>query len=708
MTGGGLRGAATGLGLVLALGALARSGLEPLRVWWLSMLVLGAAPLALAVGGPWLRPVLAGSALFVGASAQLALTDPLWFQRIEIAVDWRWHQLLVAAIGVQLGVTLWVWARRAPGIAVSDVVRAFGGARVVGLVAGILALSAPLMDKLDRPSLFFQQVALASAFFLLNAANVLALARSLPASGWRELEAWTRSRGLPTVRRALVPCLALWVGGASAALCLFAFERVPHVPDEVAYVFQAKLLGLGEIRLAAPPPAVLAAVDYDFVHAFEGRWFSIFPPGWPAFLAVGVALGAGWLVNPLLAAACVPLAHRVFLGLTDRRTADVGITLMAVSPWWLGTSASLMAHTTTLFLMLAAWVLLLAAIERRRWALALAAGGLMGLVFDTRPLDGVVVGTLTGLWCLMAPRPRPLGAVVGYGLGCILTGALLFPWHAALTGNPLKTPIHNYFDQVHYEGSNRFGFAEDIGPRELWGGIDLYHGHGPLEALVHTHQNLHTLNVELLGFGVGSLALVGIHLLWGRKTRVDLAMALLALSIITVYGFYWFSGGFYVGPRYWFMVFLPLVFLSARGALTLVERLRSVPGLVAPELRVGLPLVVLCAFAMVSFTSWRGVAKYHDFRGFHDDYRQLLAVHDLSGALIFVRDTSVGDYGSAHVFNSPRLAETGPLFVRDLGEENNRRVAAAFPGRSIYFAVGRSPEAAAHLVAGPMTSAELP
>ena len=60
--------------------------------------------------------------------------------------------------------------------------------------------------------------------------------------------------------------------------------------------------------------------------------FSIFPPGWPAFLAVGVALGAGWLVNPLLAAACVPLAHRVFLGLADRRTADVGVTLMAVSP----------------------------------------------------------------------------------------------------------------------------------------------------------------------------------------------------------------------------------------------------------------------------------------------------------------------------------------------------------------------------------------
>jgi hypothetical protein len=34
--------------------------------------------------------------------------------------------------------------------------------------------------------------------------------------------------------------------------------------------------------------------------SLAGRWCSLCPPGWPAILAVGVLLGAPWLVDPLL------------------------------------------------------------------------------------------------------------------------------------------------------------------------------------------------------------------------------------------------------------------------------------------------------------------------------------------------------------------------------------------------------------------------
>ena len=120
-------------------------------------------------------------------------------------------------------------------------------------------------------------------------------------------------------------------------------------------------------------------------------------------LSLGVLVDLEWLVNPAMAAASIPLAHTLLRRELDRATANAVILLMAVSPWFLAMSASFMSHTATLALWLAACLLLSKArVARAAQAMlfALSSGLLMGLLFLARPMDGVVVGTLTGLWSL--------------------------------------------------------------------------------------------------------------------------------------------------------------------------------------------------------------------------------------------------------------------------------------------------------------------
>ncbi|MGB3148917.1 MAG: glycosyltransferase family 39 protein, partial [Paracoccaceae bacterium] len=210
-------------------------------------------------------------------------------------------------------------------------------------------------------------------------------------------------------------------------------------------------------------------------------------PGWPAALALGVLVGMPWLVNPALAAACVLLAHAIAKRLANRDLADVVALLMGSSPWLLAMAASYMTHTLTLALMLFAWWLLLRAAEevRARGLHFLLAGLAMGWIFTTRPLDGLVIGGLTGLWLLFSRKGGVVRAAL-YGLGCLGTGSLVLAYNTVIAGSPLRQPLGLYIDAHWGVGANAFGFGDKIGPPGGWGMLDLWPGHSVTEALINT------------------------------------------------------------------------------------------------------------------------------------------------------------------------------------------------------------------------------
>jgi hypothetical protein len=88
---------------------------------------------------------------------------------------------------------------------------------------------------------------------------------------------------------------ALWVTVLAAVLSLTAYQRHPHVADEVGYLYHARYFAEGVLTMPTPP--VPEAFDIDLMHYEEDRWYSPVPPAWPAMLALGALLGAPWLVN---------------------------------------------------------------------------------------------------------------------------------------------------------------------------------------------------------------------------------------------------------------------------------------------------------------------------------------------------------------------------------------------------------------------------
>jgi hypothetical protein len=75
-----------------------------------------------------------------------------------------------------------------------------------------------------------------------------------------------------------------------------AFDQMPRLPDEVAYLFQAKMYAAASF-MSLHPSALAGALAHTDQHP-NGKWYSTLPPGWPVVLAGGVAIGAPFIVNP--------------------------------------------------------------------------------------------------------------------------------------------------------------------------------------------------------------------------------------------------------------------------------------------------------------------------------------------------------------------------------------------------------------------------
>src|SRR3990170_6574073 len=144
--------------------------------------------------------------------------------------------------------------------------------------------------------------------------------------------------------------LALLTTAVSLWIAVDIFETIPHVEDEFAYLWQGEVMAGG--RIALPSPAEPESFLVPFVVDHVGLRFGKYPPGWPAALAVGVAAGAPYVVNPLLAGLAVWLTYRLGQRLAGDLAGLLAAVLTATSPMLLMLSGSLMPHMLSLILTL--------------------------------------------------------------------------------------------------------------------------------------------------------------------------------------------------------------------------------------------------------------------------------------------------------------------------------------------------------------------
>jgi hypothetical protein len=499
--------------------------------------------------------------------------------------------------------------------------------------------------------------------------------------------------------------LALGTVLIAAWVSTTVFDRLPHVEDEVAFVFQAQTLAGGEI--VAEPPAQPEFFRVPFVIVRDDMWFGKYPPGYPLVLAVGVLAGAPWLVNPILAGVAVLLVFTIGRRLYDASTGLVAAALLAISPFLMLQAGSQMSHVAALVWTLLALLAFEAVVRRGAAWPAVGSGAALGMLALTRSLTAAGIGLPLGIWLLtrIIHDRRNLRPAVYVVAGALPFVAALLAYNQLTTGSPFRTGYELWWSW------DRIGFGEGVS-RD--GNYTLY------EAWDNMKSNAGDLSMYLYGWPLrlSPLPAIAAAALAIRRTvgwwrdplrrpfrrdrwtnHWDLLLAGTVVSLIGVHIVYWTDGQMY-GPRYYFEIIGPLALLSARAfvalAAYLANRLRR-RGLSWPTAQATGSLAILLVVTLLSLHSARNFSQarfdeFHDWYGINRDGLDTVESAGLHNAIVFVTVRSWSEYAPFFLESAPDL-DGDVIYAIDRGPDADRRLLADFPGREVYvFADGRLKE----------------
>lgn len=560
----------------------------------------------------------------------------------------------------------------------------------IALLAILVALSAAAVT----PDVYVYSTSLAigAVVQLVSIANVILLAWSVPDDSMSNLRDWInrflegneREQVIRLDRFSLIAALSVVL--LTASLSYFVYQAHPHVPDETQYIFQANYMAAGQLTVAAP--AVPEAFSMYMVPFRDNRWPGIFPPGWPALLAVGTLLGLSWLVNPLLAGLCTLLAYIFFQQIYSRRFARMAVLLLCCSPWMLFMGMSYMSHVSTLVFALAAAVLLMRGIRTEKTIYSLGAGLAIGAVFLIRPLDGAIVLFILGIGGFFGNRtwkPRII-ASAGLIIGTAISASIVFPYNKLVTGSALLSPSDAYYDAYVGPKVMALGFGPERGMH--WP-LDAFPGHSPIEAAVNAALNVFQLNTELFGWGTGSLIIVAFLFVSGRWSRKDFwAWGSIAV-IVGAYSLFWYHGGPDFGARYWFLSIIPLIAITVKGLDLLGVLINGFNGDGSRHsARVILAAGVLCIMSLTAYLPWRASDKYFAYLGAQPGILRLSREHNFGKSLVLVRGGEHPDYQSAWIYNPLDFEGDAPIFAQEKDPETRSKLLRVYSDRRVWMVDG--------------------
>lgn len=364
---------------------------------------------------------------------------------------------------------------------------------------------------------------------------------------------------------------ALMIGLAALALIgglLFAWyvvERIPHIEDEAAYLFQAGVFARG--KLWAPFPADLSPYFTPFVVQVGGHWIGKYPIGWPLILALGMLFGAKWVVNPVLGALLVAVIYALGRDLFDRQIGVMAGMLTLTSPFFLISSSNFMSHAAG-----ALWAALIAygflrvdrAHEQGRtdagWAALI--GFSAGMLAITRPLTvfGIILPFAVVIVLKWLREPRTLNVLIRQYWLVILIGAIVLGIQAAYLYLATGSPTTNLYLIVWPYDRVGFGPGHGVLPG----------GHTLIQGLSTTAQDLACWASILLGLPYLSWIPVALGVYFAARELPSSErfwvwlMPTSFLSLVAIYVAYWVGAEAY-GPRYYYEVHALLMVLAAVG-----------------------------------------------------------------------------------------------------------------------------------------------
>jgi hypothetical protein len=498
---------------------------------------------------------------------------------------------------------------------------------------------------------------------------------------------------------------SLWVISLASLLACFSYERHPHLADEVGYLYHARYFAAGMLTMPAPP--VPEAFNIDLMNYEKDKWYSPVPPGWPAMLSAGVILGVPWLINPLLAGINVILTYIFLREPYDRRSARMAVLLLCVSPWYVFMAMNFLTHTFTLTGALAAAVAVARARKTGKAIWGWVAGIAVGIGSLIRPLDGLIVAGLLGLWAigLGGRRLRAL-SIVGLVLGAVVTGALQLPYNAMLTGHPTVFPLNAYLDKYYGPNRNAFGFGPERG---LGWAIDAYPGHSPTESVINANLNISSVNAELFGWSTGCMVFMALILFSRAMRNSDYLMLAVIAAVVGTYSLYWFSGGPDFGARYWYLAIVPCIALTVSGIRFLENAFHGTAvNSTANGTRVLVAVLSICILTIVNYFPWRAIDKYFHYLRMRPDIRYMAKEHRFGRSLVLIRGERYPAYASAAIYNPVDLNADVPVYAWDQNPAVRANVIKAYSDRPVWLVDGPTvTRDGFKVIAGPVSPAQL-
>ncbi|HEX8733593.1 MAG TPA: hypothetical protein VF725_16195 [Ktedonobacterales bacterium] len=524
-------------------------------------------------------------------------------------------------------------------------------------------------------------------------ADVVAGGRGWLVGRWRALTAAIHPIGLLGLAASFP--YVVWIA-------LAQYHAQPHIYDAAAYLFGAKTFAAGRLWAPAPPASVAQFFNGPFMVMSAGKWFNQYPPGASLTLAVGVALGAPWLVEPLLGTLALLgvglVAHRLY---GDRRVATLAVLLGAASPFYSYLAASYLSHTIALCYLVWGWWALLRCLADARAHCAPLYAALAGLLWllaaltrDTSAIFIVVAGG-GALWLgwrrgwlagwrrdWRGPLLCGLALYVAALLGVIVSAA----YNGALTGDSAVTP------RQLFSPGDRYGFGQGVG---------FYGQHTLAAGFVNLDQLLVSLAIGLYGWPFYlTLALLLLPFLARRAVAADVVMLLGAAALTFAFVGYFYAG-IYLGPRYLYEALPFLLMLTARGWLALAGAGRTsrargaalagapaTPSLAAPRGAGALALTSTLALALMACWALyylpRQMALHTNFTGMAAGVTintAALAHPPLRNALVVTQDGQLYGY-TLFALNDPLLR--GNVLYADAGPQDYPALRKAFPTRALY------------------------
>ena len=391
---------------------------------------------------------------------------------------------------------------------------------------------------------------------------------------------------------------------ATAVVSRSVFERLPHLEDEFAYLYQARIFAGWRAWVPREEPAAVfwqpfvLQPDQPPADDPDGppRRFGKYTPGWPLALAPGIWLGQPWIINAFLAMLSVGLVYRLGREIFDEAVGLVAALLLTISPMALLLNATLMSHTWAMFTAIV-FVYAYWRTTRRgrgRYAWAVLGGVMLGAVVVTRPLTAMAMAVPVGLhalWELQAAfrgqtrRTWPVLRVLFVMGLSVLPMASLWPLFNHLTTGDWRTNTYTLLWEY-----DRLGFGPGHGNTP--GGHTPAHGWRQARADVREwlrdlfgftlHPALETFAREHWGYGAG-IGLSGVPVAAGliagrRRGWIWLCFGgFAALVIANLY--YWIGavvrGAAVYSARYYYEATFGVCLVAGYGVVAWARALRG-------------------------------------------------------------------------------------------------------------------------------------